>query len=131
MKNTARKTLDSLNRRRHGRALVECIVAMILLAITALSMSATVRGTLSLVDDATLVTRAQAMATTRVEDTMARPCGTSATGTDQTPRVQVLWQQSGSSRSTNLRLNLAMARSPIAFASTPIAFDIEAGGVCP
>ena len=120
-----------MNASRCGRALVECIVAILLLAITALSMSATVRGTLSLMDDATLVTHAQSLATSRVEDAMATPCGTNATGTDHIPRLNLLWQQSGAARSTQLRIGLTLERSPIAFANTPAEFALEAGGICP
>ena len=116
---------------RRGRVLIECIVAIFLLAATALSLAATVRGTLSLADDAILVAHAQAMTTTRVENAMAMPCGTHATGTDWLPRMSVLWQQSGSARNTSLRLNVTLDRSPIAFASAPVQFAVEAGGICP
>ena len=118
-------------RARHGRALVECIVAIFLLAATALSLAATARGTLSLADDAILVSHAQAMTTTRVENAMAAPCGTYAIGTDWLPRLSVLWQQSGNARNTRLRLGVTLERSPIAFASTPVQFTVEAGGICP
>ena len=131
MKRLRRRSQPGLNGSRRGRALVECIVAVFLLAITALSMSATVRGTLSLMDDATLVTRAQSLATSRVEDAMAMPCGTGATGTDQMPRLNLLWQQAGATRSTQLHIGLTLDRSPIAFANTPVEFALEAGGICP
>ncbi len=134
MNRTQRRSLATRtkqNTARHGRALVECIVAMFLLAITALSMTATVRGTLSLVGDATLVARAQALATTRVEDVMALPCGANASGTDQTPRLTLLWQQAGSTRSTRLHIDLTLDRSPIAFANTSLQYGIDAGGICP
>lgn len=118
-------------RARRGRVLIECIVAIFLLAATALSLAATARGTLSLADDAILVSHAQAMTTTRVENAMAAPCGTYATGTDWLPRLSVLWQQSGNARNTRLRLGVTLERSPIAFASTPVQFTVEAGGICP
>lgn len=111
--------------------MVECIVAMFLLAVTALSMAATVQGTLSLADDASLVTHAQSMATTRVEDAMSTACGTGASGNDQRPRMNVVWQQSGNARSTQLHLDLILDRSPIAFARAPMQFAIDAGGICP
>lgn len=131
MNHSARGSRAFCNHPRRGRALVECIVAMFLVAVTALSMAATVRGTLSLADDATLVARAQAMATTRVEDVMTLPCGPGATGTDQLPRLSVLWQRGGSARSTQLHLDLTLDRSPIAFTNAPMQFGIEAGGICP
>ncbi len=104
---------------------------MFLISITALSLAATVRGTLALADDATLVAHAQSMATTRVEDAMAMPCGAGASGTDQLPRMSVLWQQRGSARTTSLHLDVQLDRSPIAFSSLPIQFAVEAGGICP
>ena len=104
---------------------------MFLLAVTALSLTATVRGTLSLADDAMLVAHAQAMVTSRVENAMARPCGTEAAGTDRLPRMNVWWQQSGSTRNTQLRLDVTLDRSPIAFASAPVQFAVDAGGICP
>lgn len=117
---------------RDGRALVECIVAIFLLAMTALSMAATVRGTLALADDASLVTHAQSLATTRVEDALTVPCATGASGTDQATRINALWVQNGSARNTQLHLDLTLDRSPIAFAgSASMVFGIEAGGVCP
>ncbi|MEO7997960.1 MAG: hypothetical protein ABI852_10975 [Gemmatimonadaceae bacterium] len=117
---------------RDGRALVECIVAIFLLSVTALSMAATVRGTLALADDAALVTRAQSLATTRVEDALTVSCATGASGTDHAPRIDALWVQSGSPRSSQLHLDLTLQRSPIAFAgSASMLFGIEAGGVCP
>ncbi|MEP6835344.1 MAG: hypothetical protein ABJB74_18310 [Gemmatimonas sp.] len=125
---TSRRIISTL---RSGRALVECIVAMFLLAVTALSMVATAHGTLSLADDAMLVAHAQSMATSRVEDAMALPCGTSVSGTDQLPRMTGLWQQSGGARSTELHLDMTLDRSPIALASAPIQFGIQAGGICP
>lgn len=117
---------------RDGRALVECIVAIFLLSITALSMAATVRGTLALADDAELVTHAQSLATTRVEDALTVPCATGASGTDQLPRINALWVQNGSARNTQLHLDLTLDRSPIAFpGSAGMLFGIEAGGICP
>ena len=104
---------------------------MFLLAVTALSLTATVRGTLSLADDALLVARAQSLATTRVENAMARPCGTDAAGSDRWPRLQVMWRQGGSTHSTQLRLDVTLDRSPIAFASAPVRVAVDAGGVCP
>ena len=104
---------------------------MFLLAVTALSTAATVRGTLSLADDAILVGHAQSMATTRVENAMALPCGTAATGTDRLPRISMLWQQVGSARSTQVKLAVTLDRSPIAFATAAVQFAVDAGGICP
>lgn len=104
---------------------------MFLLAVSALSMGATVRGTLSLADDAALVARAQALATTRVEDALGKPCSAGGAGTDLQPRLNVLWQQGGSARITQLHLDLELTRSPVSFNSLPMAFAIEGGGVCP
>ncbi|MEO7359823.1 MAG: hypothetical protein ABI120_05805 [Gemmatimonadaceae bacterium] len=106
-------------------------MAMFLLAVTALSMAATVRSTLSLADDALLVSHAQSMATTRVENALALPCGTDATGADRLPRMNLLWQQRGTARNTQLRLDVMLDRSPIAFGSAPVQFAVEAGGICP
>ena len=119
-------------RRRRGQALVECIVAIFLLAVTALTTAASVRGTLALTDDATLVSRAQALATTRVERTLVGSCAHSASGSDVAPRVKLLWQQRGASRLTQTHLALTLVRAPIAFAaSAPVHFELAAGGVCP
>jgi len=104
---------------------------MFLLAVTALSMAATVRSTLSLADDALLVAHAQSMATTRVESALTLPCGTAATGTDRLPRMNLLWQQSGTARNTQLQLDVSVDRSPIAFAGAPVQFAVDAGGICP
>lgn len=117
---------------RRGRALVECIVAIFLLSITALSMAATVRGTLALADDAALVADAQSVATTRVEDALTSPCTTSGTGNDVFARVNGDWVQSGSARIAQLHLDLTLDRSPINFpGSAQMLFGIEAGGICP
>lgn len=120
------------NRSRNGRALVECIVAIFLLAITALTMAASVRGTLALTDDATLVAHAQALATTRVERVLVGDCAQSASGSDVAPRVDVLWEQRGARRFSQTHLALTLVRAPIAFsANVPFHFAIDAGGVCP
>jgi Tfp pilus assembly protein PilV len=119
-------------RARAGRALVECIVAALLLAITALALATSTRGTLALADDAQLVTRAQALATTRAELAMRAGCTVHATGTDNTPRVTVRWHTTHAANTAESQLDLALERSPIAFDnSAPIALAIYAGMVCP
>lgn len=130
-RNQAARTHVTSSHRR-GRALVECIVAIFLLAITALTMAASVRGTLALTDDATLVARAQALATTRVERALMGNCAQSASGSDVAPRVNLSWQQRGARRFSETHLALTLVRAPIAFlANAPFQFAIDAGGVCP
>lgn len=117
---------------RDGRALVECVVAMFLLAVVALATAASTRSTLALADDSALVTRAQALAVTRAEDALTTPCATSGSGLDQLPRVNMLWQQSGSGATTLVHLDLNLDRSPIAVAgNATMQLSVEAGGVCP
>ena len=60
-RNSANKTRPP----RSGRALIECIVSALLLSVTMFALVESTRGTLALADDAALITRAQALATTR------------------------------------------------------------------
>lgn len=125
-------SVTAWRRRRSGRVLIECIVAIFLLAISTLSIGATTRGALAMSDDASLVSDAQALSTTRVEDALVAPCATSVSGSDQWSRVNSVWMQSGSAHITQLHLDLTLGRSPIAFAgNASTVFGIEAGGVCP
>jgi Tfp pilus assembly protein PilV len=117
---------------RCGRALVECIVAALLLSVTMLALVATTRGTLALSDDSQLITRAQSLATTRVEDNYARGCASGESGSDALPRVELLWSRSNSGAVSTAHIDATLSRSPIAFAgTTPMQFTIEAGSVCP
>jgi Tfp pilus assembly protein PilV len=119
-------------RTREGRALVECLVAALLLSVTTLALAATARGTLALSDDAQLITRAQALATTRVENAVGNGCALGASGNDAVPRVALFWQQSGAATTSQLHMDLTLDRTPIAFnAATPMQFAIEGGIVCP
>ena len=105
---------------------------MFLLAVVALSTAANTRGTLALADDAALVAHAQAMAVTRAEDALTVPCATSASGVDQLPRLNLLWQQRGTGSSTLLHLDLTLDRSPIAIiGNASMLLSMESGGVCP
>jgi hypothetical protein len=125
-------TTRPTHRLRNGRALVECLVSIFLLAITSLSVAATTRSTLALADDSALVTDAQAMVTTRVEDALTFPCATSGSGVDQLPRMNLQWQQSGAAQNAQLQIDLTLDRSPIAVgAGAPIQSVLAAGGVCP
>ncbi|MBC8088550.1 MAG: hypothetical protein H7Z40_14895 [Phycisphaerae bacterium] len=124
--------MSAPGRARAGRALVECVVSMFLLAIVALATLANTRGTLALADDAALVTHAQALAVTRAEDALTRPCATTASGLDQLPRMNFVWQQSASGSGTLLGGDLTLDRSPIALAgNASMLLSLVAGGVCP
>ena len=121
-----------LPRPRDGRALVECIVAIFLLATVSLASAVTTNGSLALADDSQLVARAQALAVSRVEDALTSPCATSGSGTDQLPRVNVLWQQSGAAASTSVQLDISVSRSPIAINGLSfMQLALMGGGVCP
>ena len=116
---------------RPGRALVECIVAALLLSVTGLSLAATARGTLAQADDSQLISRAQALTTTRVEGALSNNCTLAANGNDVAPRIDVLWRQSAGARSTALHADVTLKRSPIGFATnSDILMSVEAGGVC-
>lgn len=79
------------NRRRHGSALVECLVGMLLLTSGALALAAGTRATALLADDAILVARAQALSTTSAERTWLTPCFARDGPTTTTlPRVQLI-----------------------------------------
>ena len=79
------------HRRRHGSALVECLVAMLLLASGALALAAGTRATALLADDAILVARAQALSTTSAERTWLTPCfARDGPSTTTLPRVQLI-----------------------------------------
>ncbi|MEP6765590.1 MAG: hypothetical protein ABJB66_14845 [Gemmatimonadaceae bacterium] len=123
--------VSSRRKSRGGRALVECIVAALLLSVTGLSLAATARGTLAEADDSQLISRGQALTTTRVEDALSNNCTLAASGSDVAPRIDVLWRQSAGARSTTLHADVTLNRSPIGFASnTDMLMSIEAGGVC-
>lgn len=116
---------------RAGRALVECIVAALLLSVTGLSLAATARGTLAQADDSQLISRAQALTTTRVEDALSNNCTLAANGIDAAPRIDVSWRQSAGARSLALHADVTLNRSPIGFATnSDILMSVEAGGVC-
>lgn len=103
-----------------------------LLAITGLALGATTRGTLALADDSELVTKAQSLTTTRVEDALSGNCVASANGFDTRPRMNVLWVQTAGSRQTQTHLDVTLSRSPIAaIGHTTVQMAIESGGVCP
>ncbi len=116
---------------RNGRALVECIVAALLLSITGLSLAATARGTLAQADDAELIAKAQSLTTTRVEDALRANCTSAVNGRDQQPRVDLRWRQSAGARSTQLHADITLNRSPIGFAANAdLLMTVESGGVC-
>lgn len=94
-------------------------------------MGATARSTLATADDASLVARAQATVTTRIEDALALPCGVAGNGSVTGTRIDVLWQQSGAARSTGMHLEAELRRSPIAGPAPAMTFAVDAGGVCP
>jgi len=61
-------------RPRHGRLLIECLIALVLLAVSGLTLTASTRAIASLADDAILVAHAQFIATSRAEQSLAQPC---------------------------------------------------------
>lgn len=129
----ARKNQGNAARQRRGRALVECIVAALLLAITGVTFAATARGTLAQADDAALLSRAQALTTTRIEDLLMLKCAATVNGTDAVPRVGVSWWQTAGpgARSTQLHAEVTLTRSPIVLgAGASTLLSVEAGGVC-
>ncbi len=63
---------------RVGRALVECLVAALLLSVAALALTAVVQSSATLTDDATLVARAQAAAGAAAERGLLHVCDTAS-----------------------------------------------------
>ena len=63
---------------RVGRALVECLVAALVLSVAALALTAAVQSSATLTDDATLVARAQAAAGAAAERGLLRACDTAS-----------------------------------------------------
>lgn len=63
---------------RAGRALVECLVAALLLSVAALALTAVVQSSATLTDDATLVARAQAAAGSAAERGLLHVCDTAS-----------------------------------------------------
>ena len=63
---------------RVGRALVECLVAALLLSVAALALTAVVQSSATLMDDATLVARAQAAAGSAAERGLQHVCDTAS-----------------------------------------------------
>lgn len=105
---------------------------MFLLAIVALSTAAASHDTLSLADDALLVSRGEAVAVSRAEDALLSPCSAFANGLIQQPRVSAAWQLNGSTAASRTHVDLTINRSPIARAALgTMTFAIEGGGVCP
>lgn len=73
---------------RHGRLLIECLIALVLLAVSGLTLTASTRAIASLADDAILVAHAQSISTSRAEHTLAQPCDSAAlTNTLFAPRI--------------------------------------------
>ena len=73
---------------RPGRLLIECLIALVLLAVSGLTLTASTRAIASLADDAILVAHAQFIATSRAELTLAQPCDSTAlTNTLFSPRI--------------------------------------------
>lgn len=127
----ANRKLQTL-RARAGRVLVECIVGMFLLAIVALSTAVASHDTLSLADDALVVSLGEALAVSRAEDALLAPCAMSANGIDVRPRVDLAWQLNGSTAASRTHVDLSLHRSPLARVGLgAMTFAIDGGGVCP
>ncbi len=60
--------------RRHGRLLIECLVALVLLATAGLTLTASARALATLADDALLVAYAQSNAASLAEAALAHDC---------------------------------------------------------
>lgn len=89
--NTPRPSF-ALSHARHGRLLVECLVACLLLSVSALVVVALVRGSAISVQTAGLTSEAWAMSSQSIEAAVADRCPTGAmSGVDVRPRVVVEW----------------------------------------
>ena len=89
--------------RRHGRLLIECLIALVLLAVSTLTLTASTRAIASLADDAILVAHAQFITASRAENTLAQPC-------DSAPLINTLLAPRITTSATDARLGALNSR---------------------
>ena len=88
---------------RHGRLLVECLLALVLLAVAGLTVTASTRAIASLADDAILVAHAQFIVTSRAELSLSQPCSSA-------PLINTLLAPRISTSATDARLDALNSR---------------------
>ncbi len=116
-----RNSRNSRNSRlsRPGRLLVECLIALVLLAVSGLTLTASTRAIASLADDAILVAHAQSIATSRAEHTLAQPCDSTAlTNTLFSPRISTSATDARLGPLNSRFVDAALAPAPLSIRDT-------------
>lgn len=117
--------------RRAGRALVECMVAMLMLAIGALALSTAAQAAASLADDAMLVARAQSIAASAADRMLVAPCdSTSGASFIHAPRIEIALADRSTSSLRIRTINARLQPSPFAKRDTQ-RLALSTGRVCP
>jgi len=102
--------------RRHGRLLVECLVAMVLLAVAGLALTAGTGSLTALSDDAILVARARSSAAENVELSLAFACDSVVRTPTAAPFGARITTSAADTRSPGLvvrTVNIAFQPSPL------------------
>lgn len=117
--------------RRAGRALVECMVAMLMLAISALALSTAARAAASLADDALLMARAQSLAASAADRALVAPCDSTSTSSFlHAPRIEIALADRSTSSLRIRTVNARLQPSPFAQRDSQ-RLALSTGRVCP
>lgn len=118
-------------RARRGRLLVECLVAMLLLDVSALVVVALARSASASTRTAQLTADSWALASQGIEAAVAAPCTTGvASGVDVRPSVVVRWTDHPLSGWRERDVQVALLPSPLADA-VPRQLSERAAWSCP
>lgn len=120
-----------IRRAKRGRMLVECLVAMLLLAVTGQLVVALAQGIARSADSARLTNTAWAMATVAIESKIAAECSGSGPSGDQSrPRVTLTSTERAAGSVRESDISVRLARSPLAH-STEQTLRLSSARSCP